>query len=69
MMSAYPLDLDDQLQTGTEIFRAERPFQLWAHTISHMQTLLRSTKGGTFGTRVDVLFEGVTAMKNPTLLR
>jgi hypothetical protein len=36
---------------------------LWAHTISHMQTLLRSTKGGTFGTRVDVLFEGVTAMK------
>ncbi len=40
-----------------------------AHTVSHSQTLLRSPKdqpddrGRTFGTRVDVLFEAVTAMK------
>jgi hypothetical protein len=58
-----------ELQPGLEIFRAERGFQLWAHTVSHSQTLLRSPKGipdgrgRTFDTRVDVLFEAVTAMK------
>ena len=67
-MSAY-LGSDHDLRPGTEIFRAERGFGLWAHTGSHSQTLLRSTKdqpdgrGRTFGTRVDVLFEGVRAMK------
>lgn len=59
---------DRDLQPGTEIFRVGRDFLLEAYSAGHCQLLLRSHKGpdgrgGTFDTRVDVLFEAVTAMK------
>jgi hypothetical protein len=67
MMSDW-LNTGSRLVPGTEIFRAERTFQLWAHTVSHSQTLLRSTlgrdrRGRDYGTRLDVLFKPVEAMK------
>jgi hypothetical protein len=62
------LNTDHQLVPGTEIFRAGRCFQLWWHTASHSQTLLRSPKGEdqqgrTYETRIDVLFKPITVMK------
>jgi hypothetical protein len=46
----------------------ERVFQVWAYTVGMGRLLLRSSKNETFGTRVDVLFQNVRAMKLPTLL-
>jgi hypothetical protein len=46
----------------------DRVFQVWAYTVGMGRLLLRSTKSETFGTRVDVLFQNVKAMKLPTLL-
>jgi hypothetical protein len=48
--------------------RRERVFQVWAYTIGLGRLLLRSTKNESFGTRVDVLFQNVKAMKLPTVL-
>jgi hypothetical protein len=68
-MSGMLPNPDQDLRPGMEIFRAERGFRLWAYTVSHRQTLLRSPKeqpdaqGRAVETRVDVLFEAVTAMK------
>jgi hypothetical protein len=46
----------------------ERVFQVWAYTVGMGRLLLRSTKSETFGTRVDVLFQDVEAMKLLTRL-
>jgi hypothetical protein len=40
----------------------DRPFQLWAYSVSHSQLLLRSPSDKEYRTRVDVLFKNVTAM-------
>ncbi|WP_219516739.1 hypothetical protein [Nonomuraea ceibae] len=59
------LNKDHQLPPGEEIFRSERRFALWAYSVSHGQTLFRSTPGsdGLAETTVEVLFKPVTAMK------
>ena len=44
-----------------------RRFQIWAYTVGHGQLLLRSVKGETFSTRIDVLFKNVAAIHLPTL--
>lgn len=43
----------------------ERTFQLWAYSVGMGRLLLRSTKTGTFPTRIDVLFQNVKAMQVP----
>lgn len=48
-------------RAGLGSYSFERPFQLWAHTVSHSQLLLRSTKGDGRATRVDVVFVNVSA--------
>lgn len=45
-----------------------RVFQVWAYSVGMSRLLLRSVRGSTQTTRVDVLFQGVTAMKLPTSL-
>jgi hypothetical protein len=45
-----------------ELVRFERPFQVWAYTVSHRQLLLRSPKSAELPTRVDILFKDVRAM-------
>jgi hypothetical protein len=45
-----------------------RRFQVWAYTVGHRQLLLRSTKAGKHGTRIDVLFKNVTRIDLPTQL-
>ena len=50
------------------IDRPERVFQVWAFTVGMGRLLLRSTKSGSFGTRVDVLFQNVKAINLPTYL-
>jgi hypothetical protein len=45
MTASTWLNTDHQLAPGTEIFRADRCFELWQYTASHSQTLLRSPKG------------------------
>lgn len=62
MRSEAWLNEDHQFVAGAEIFRSERSFALWAFTVSHSQLLLRTrTAGG--GSRIDVLFKPVEAMK------
>lgn len=46
----------------------DRVFQVWQYSVGMKRLLLRSTKRGSFGSRVDVLFQNVKAMKLPTLL-
>lgn len=45
-----------------------RVFQVWEYSVGMSRLLLRSVRVGTHDTRVDVLFQGVTAMKLPTSL-
>jgi hypothetical protein len=40
----------------------DRPFQVWAYTVSHGQLLLRSPSDKEYRTQVDVLFKNVSAM-------
>jgi hypothetical protein len=40
----------------------DRPFQVWAYSVSHSQLLLRSPSDKEHRTRVDLLFKNVTAM-------
>lgn len=47
---------------------AHRVFQVWSYTVAMGRLLLRSTKTLTFGSRVDVLFQNVKAVKIPTRL-
>ncbi len=46
----------------------DRRFQLWAYSVSMSRLLLRSTKGEDAATRIDVLFQNVTAVSLPALL-
>lgn len=46
----------------------DRVFQVWVYTVGMRRLLLRSTRSETFGSRVDVLFQNVKAMKLPTRL-
>jgi hypothetical protein len=53
---------------GAELFRSDRPFEFWARTISHGQTLFRSDLwgrrgAGRYNTRIDLMFKPVTFMK------
>ena len=54
--------------TAPLVDRPERVFQVWAFTVSMGRLLLRSTKSGSFRTRVDVLFQNVKAINLPTQL-
>lgn len=45
--------------------RFDRPFQIWHYAVSHGQLLLRSVKGDTYKTRVDVLFKNVDLIQLP----
>jgi len=40
-----------------------RVFQVWAYSVGMSRLLLRSTRSDAYGTRVDVLFQGMRAMK------
>lgn len=57
------LDTDHQLAPGTEIFRSEREFVLWAYSVSHGQLLLRSAADGDHETTIDLLFKPIEAVK------
>jgi hypothetical protein len=68
MIASAWLNTDLRLGPGTELFRAERCFQLWAYSVSHSRMLLRSTmgkdrRGAEHGTRIDVLFKPVAASR------
>ncbi|MFC1435916.1 hypothetical protein ACEZDB_35320 [Streptacidiphilus sp. N1-3] len=67
MESSRWFNTEQAFAPGRELFRSTRRFSLWAQTVSHGQTLLRSRKGadGRSGepTRVDLLFKPVRAMK------
>lgn len=58
---------DQQLAPGTEIFRSDRRFLLWAYTVSHGQLLLRSVGRpdlpGEPETTIDLLFKPATVLK------
>ena len=43
-----------------------RVFQVWAYSVGMSRLLLRGTRSDAGGTRVDVLFQGVRAMKVST---
>jgi hypothetical protein len=45
-----------------------RPFQLWSYVVSHGQLLMRSPRGQSFDTRIDVLFTNVQAIMLPAVL-
>ena len=45
-----------------------RTFQLWRYVVGHGQLLLRSNPTSGQGTRVEVLFKDVRAIKLPTLI-
>jgi hypothetical protein len=47
---------------------SDRVFQVWGYTVGMARLLLRSTKTPTFGSRIDVLFQNVRAVKLPTRL-
>jgi hypothetical protein len=57
------LNTDHQLAPGTEIFRSERRFVMWAYSASHSQLLLRSTPGAGHETTIDLLFKPIEAVK------
>ncbi|MEV6415517.1 hypothetical protein [Kribbella sp. NPDC051718] len=57
------LNTHQQLVPGTELFRSNRPFQLWAYTVSHSQLLLRSSSTDSDDTTIDVLFKPITVLK------
>lgn len=46
----------------------DRRFELWAYSVSHQSLLLRSTRVDGTGSRIDVLFKGVTRLSLPTTL-
>jgi hypothetical protein len=57
------------LLTSIETFDApERTFQVWFYTVSMRRLILRSTKDEGHPTRIDVLLQGVTRVKLPTLM-
>lgn len=53
-----------ECEPGTELFRSERQFKYWAHTISHGQTLFRGeTLRQPADTRLDLLFKPTVFLK------
>jgi hypothetical protein len=62
MRSEAWLNQNHQFAVGAEIFRSNRSFGLWAFSVSHSQLLLRA-RGTDDGSRIDVLFKPVEAMK------
>jgi hypothetical protein len=72
--SSHSLVYDDHVAEAGEFVNVDgvsipdRVFQLWRYTVGMKRLLLRSTKTPTFGTRIDVLFQNVKAMKLPTRL-
>ncbi|MHA6763080.1 hypothetical protein [Streptacidiphilus sp. PAMC 29251] len=67
MESSQWFNTEQAFAPGRELFRSGRQFSLWAQTVSHGQTLLRSRREAGSGaggpTRVDLLFKPVQAMK------
>jgi len=57
------LNTDLQLAPGTEIFRSERRFALWAYSVSRGRLLLRGPADGDHETTIDLLFEPIGAIK------
>ncbi|MEU8118253.1 hypothetical protein AB0C21_06045 [Spirillospora sp. NPDC049024] len=60
------LNTADQFVPGRELFRSDRPFTVWAYTISHSQLLLRTRttmRDGRRTPRIDIVFKPVLAMK------
>lgn len=43
-----------------------RVFKLWEYKLTHSQILIRSTKGNTENTRIDVVFKDVHEINMPT---
>ena len=69
-MQGGRISLNPFPMTNHTILSYSRRFQLWSHTVSHGQLLLRSTNGsehGTHTTQVDVLFKNVGMISIPTL--
>ena len=55
--------------TSIDAFDApERTFQVWFYTVSMRRLILRSTMDERHPTRIDVLLQGVTHLKLPTLM-
>ncbi|GII86785.1 hypothetical protein Ssi03_47750 [Sphaerisporangium siamense] len=66
MLARAWLNTDDQFVPGTELFRSDRYFSVWAYTVSHGQLLLRTstaTRGEGDQSRIDVLFKPVRVTK------
>ncbi len=65
------LNQEHEMEPGTEIFRSDRRFSLWAYSASHSQLLLRSNWGDdglgrSHETTIDILFKPVDALKVET---
>ncbi|MFD8867060.1 hypothetical protein ACFV1F_22325 [Streptomyces sp. NPDC059590] len=66
MLTPAWLNTKDRFVPGTELFRSDRAFTVWAYTISHSQLLLRTRTtmvDGSCSSRIDVVFKPVQAMK------
>ncbi|WP_130334717.1 hypothetical protein [Micromonospora kangleipakensis] len=66
MQSRAWLNKDHHFAPGKELFRSERPFSVWAYSLSHSQLLLRTRTVAVPGrrqSRIDLLFKPVDAMK------
>lgn len=53
---------------GYLINRPDRRFKMWQYSVSMARLLLRSNKDDGAGSRIDVMFQDVHALKLPTLL-
>jgi hypothetical protein len=51
------------------IYNSNRVFEVWRYTVSHRQLLIRSNKGNSFPTRLEVLFKDVAFMAVPPVMR
>jgi hypothetical protein len=57
------------LLTSIDVFDApDRTFQVWFYTVGMRRLILRSEKDKEHPTRIDVLLQGVTHLKLPTLM-
>lgn len=51
------------------IFSSDRVFEVWRYTVSHRQLLLRSNKGNSAPTRLEILFKDVAFMAVPPVMK
>jgi hypothetical protein len=58
-----------QLKPGSVLFEWDRAFTLWGYTGSHSVLLFRSVRDGDDGTRIDLVFKPVDAMRIQTRYR